>query len=154
MQAANLRADPQALPLCGVTVLLDVEQISDLVPIDRMIESAVRAQLPLWLVRAALTCYSLPRHLRVAGCVAPGIIPTTGVVAGVATAMYVVSTIMADVLSSCEFDITLNSLIVAYVDDVQAMLLTHRHGAVAQAVHMGAKTVLVGVVVGNEGGVF
>ena len=99
MQAGNLGADPQALPLCGVTVLLDVEKLSDPVPIDRMIESAVRAELPLWLVRAALTCYSLPRHLRVAGCVAPGITPTIGVVAGNATAMHVVSTIMADVLT-------------------------------------------------------
>ena len=138
MQCANLSADPQALQLCGVTVLLDVEKFFDTVPIDRMIESAVRSLLPLWMIRAALTCYSLPRHLRVAGCIAPGITPTTGVVAGDATAMHIVSSIMADVLSSCEFDISVDILPVAYVDDVQAMLLTHRHCAVAQAVHMGA----------------
>ena len=43
-----------AAPICGVTILLDMETF-DTVPIDRMIEAAVNAGIPPWLLRAALT---------------------------------------------------------------------------------------------------
>ena len=102
-----------------------------------MIEAAVNAGIPPWLLRAAPTCYALPRHLRDAGCVAPGVVPTTGVVAGDATAMHVVSAIMAEVLAGCALDVAVNVAPLAYVDDVQAMILAPRNVAVGLAVRVG-----------------
>ena len=43
--------------LCGVTVLLDVEQFVDELPMETAFRLTMQASIPCWMARAAFTSY-------------------------------------------------------------------------------------------------
>ena len=88
------RGVPEHFRLCGATVMLDVRKFFDSLCPALVLRLGTEAGLPLWLTRCAVQSYSWPRHLKCGEIISEPVLPSRGVVAGDASAMFLVTAIV------------------------------------------------------------
>ena len=99
---------PDRFRLCGATVMLDVRKLFDSLCPALVVRLGPDAGLPLWLVRCAVQSYSWPRHLKCGEIISEPVLPSYGVVAGDASAMFLVTAIMGQTMAALGPEQSLN----------------------------------------------